>query len=177
MSWWDYDLDGSRDLLVVGDDCSPNVVTEDCRSRFLLRREKMADGELHVFSTPSFEQASSGLHLLWDLDEDGDEDFVVMATDGTLQLRTNDTDLGYQWIGLSADERWAGAELVVVRSDGHSHREVLQSSSGGRINQGLWRRFGLKDAHFITRIKLQHPLAGTKELVGAQPLNTWIHIN
>ena len=178
VSWWDYDLDGFKDLLLVGEDCLPEVAEEGCRSRLLFRHEKMTDGVLHAFSTPSFAQERrAGLHLLWDLDEDGDEDFVVMGVDGTLHLRSNTTDLEHQWIGLSVSRRWVGAELLVVTSDGHSHREVLQNSSGRRINQGLWRRFGLKDAHFVNLIRLQHPREGTKEAVGAQPLNTWIHID
>ena len=135
-------------------------------------------GLLNPQVTAKFEKTRGfGLYLKWDLDGDGDEDFIVMRSDGNLDLQMNQTDLGHRWLGLSFAARWAGADLMVYSSEGSIHREVIQTSNGTRVNQGLWRLYGLKDAFYVTRIRISHPIAGSHELNKPQPVDTWLHFD
>jgi hypothetical protein len=177
-TWWDYDLDGRKDLLAGTFGCLRKSDDKDCSTRTLLRNEQMPTGLLHPQSTPKFEKAQEfGLYLKWDLDADGDDDFIVMHSNGSLDLQFNQTDLGHHWLGLSFAARWAGADVTIETSDGGVHREVIQSSNGSRVNQGLWRRIGLKDAFYVTRIRLSHPSAGNIQLNKPQPIDTWLHFD
>lgn len=174
-TWWDYDLDGQQDLLVGRYSCEPDPPNEGCSARVLLRAEPQSGALFHHYSSLKFQDVESfGTTLRWDLDHDGDEDFLVMRSDGELEVHENTSNLGNHWLGLSFGPRWQGARLEVHRSDGEVYREVLQSSNGGGMNQGLWRRFGLSDGRFISRIALTHPLFDKIDRVGAQPLDSWL---
>ena len=178
LSWWDYDLDGKKDLLIGTHGCLQAQVQGSCSTRALMRNEQSPRGLLNPQVTAKFEKTRGfGLYLKWDLDGDGDEDFIVMRSDGNLDLQMNQTDLGHHWLGLSFAARWAGADLTVYSSEGSIHREVIQTSNGTRVNQGLWRLYGLKDAFYVTRISLSHPIAGSHEFNKPQPVDTWLHFD
>ena len=100
-----------------------------------------------------------------------------MDFDGGLRLLLNDTPTQYYSLGFSFSDRWAGASMKISLSDGTEHYEVVQSSNGTRYNQGLWRRFGLREGIFIDRVEIQHPRLGRRDLLGPQPRQGWAYID
>lgn len=172
---WDYDMDGSEELLLLGD-CE-DTVQSICYCRDLLGRSDESGQWLTNLSTPDFRNGEKmGIALVWDIDRDGDDDLIALGDRDVPKVFLNQSDFGHHWFGVKFSEAWRHGVFEVTRSDGRVFLGVLGVLAQGRTKTGFSRKFGLSDGFYVSKVRVFHPRLGERVWVEPQPLNFWLNV-
>ncbi|MHC4304815.1 MAG: CRTAC1 family protein, partial [Planctomycetota bacterium] len=174
LSWgcafFDFDLDGDEDLLIVNGHIYPQVdhhaeLVETYRQRPLLFEN--ASGRFVNVSTmagPGLQvpAAARGLAVA-DYDNDGDPDLVVSVMDGPPLLLPNDTLRAGHWVGLRLLNHHGSPAVgarVELTLDGITQVREVRSGSTYVSQNALDLHFGLGAAAEIGSIEVAWPGGG-----------------
>lgn len=178
-SLFDYDNDGDLDIITANGTAEELIL----QLPLLLENDghgKFTDvGKLHgeYFST---KRSGRGL-VVWDYDNDGDQDIAISHVDlkGTASILRNDGGNDNNWIGLqlSGDQGLAtgiGAKIT-IRTGSKSQVLINQWTSGYLSNKEPRVHAGLGKAALIDEISIEWP-DGTKEVFKEIKINQYIHV-
>jgi hypothetical protein len=176
-AWFDFDNDGSLDLLVV----NGSVATIEAQARdkdpFPLRMAKQLyrnDGsgrftDVSAQAGKAFTSLDVGRGAAFgDIDNDGDTDVVVGNAAGPLQLLLNQTGNRNHWVGLrlvgSREKRdLVGARVAIVLPDGRTlWRRARADGSYASANDARVLA-GLGTSTASPRVRVQWPDGATEE--------------
>ncbi len=189
LSWgcgfFDADLDGDVDLLVVNGHIYPQVdelaeLEESYTQRpMLFRNDSARFVDVSRAAGPGLEKAVSGRGLAAaDYDGDGDLDLVITAMDGPPLLLRNDAAPAGHWTKLRLLGRSGAPAInarVVVRAGGAAQLREVRSGSSYQSQSDFVLHLGLGAADRIDEIEVAWP-SGGRTVLENQPADRVITI-
>jgi enediyne biosynthesis protein E4 len=163
-AFFDYDLDGDVDLVIVNGHIYPQVdqtpeLGESYRQLpILLRNDGGKLTDVSRSAGPGFQTAVSARGLaVGDFDDDGDLDLLITTMDGPPLLLRNDSPRLGHWLKLRVLNRHGSPAInarAVLVSGGRSQMRELRSGSTYQSQNALELHFGLGETTTIESIQI-----------------------
>jgi enediyne biosynthesis protein E4 len=167
VSWFDYDNDGWKDLLIAQGHDLDTVEKSYPQLRYrepmmLVRNAAGKFSDVTASSGPGLQQPWVGRGMaIGDLDNDGRVDAVVTTNGGTAHILHNETPTANHWltlklVGHKSNRDGIGAQIKVTTSSGSQWETV--STSGGYLSSSDPRaHFGLGRSAVAQTIEICWP--------------------
>lgn len=165
----DYDLDGDLDVYIVNGTWVPNEVSpsnlyfvNDGTGRFT--EASGPEGLEDYLMTASA--------TAFDIDNDGDEDFVTHPVNGPLALFVNNAQgarIGFELSDTTGNRDAIGALITLEDETGRVQSRELQSGGGFMSFDAPRAQFGLGDLTLATRATIRWPDGGETVIDGPLP--------
>jgi hypothetical protein len=175
-AYFDYDLDGDVDLVIVNGHIYPQVdqtpaLGETYRQLpILLRNDGGKLVDVSRLAGPGFQTSVSARGLaVGDCDDDGDLDLLVTAMDGPPVLLRNDSPRRGHWLKLRLLNRHGGPAInarVMLTAGKRLQTRELRSGSTYQSQNALELHFGLGEAAKVDTLEILWPGGGSKRLEG-----------
>lgn len=184
-AFFDYDLDGDLDILIVAGHIYPQVdsspeLKESYKQRPILLRND--DGKLVDVSQqagPGFQVPSSARGLaLGDYDNDGDIDLLITAVDDPPLLLRNDTPRAGRWLKLRLLNRHGSPAIgarAAVKAGGRTFWREVRSGSTYASQSSFDLHYGLGKVETIDSIEVIWP-GGGKTVLNGQAVDSLLTV-
>ena len=166
-AFFDYDLDGDLDLVIVNGHIYPQVdqvaeLHETYRQLpILLRNDGGKLTEVSRHCRPGVSDSGLGRGLaVGDFDDDGDLDLLVTAMDAPPRLLRNDSPRLGHWLKLRLLNRYGSPAInarATLSAAGRSQLRELRSGSTYQSQSALELHFGLGAATVIDSLEIRWP--------------------
>jgi hypothetical protein len=166
-AFFDYDLDGDLDLVIVNGHIYPQVdqvaeLHETYRQLpILLRNDGGRLTDVSRLAGPGFQTPMSARGLaLGDFDDDGDLDLLITAMDAPPRLLRNDSPRLGHWLKLRLPNRFGSPAMNVratISAAGRSQQRELRSGSTYQSQSALELHFGLGTATVVESLGIRWP--------------------
>ena len=163
-AFFDYDLDGDVDLVIVNGHIYPQVdqtpeLGESYRQLpILLRNDGGKLTDVSRTAGPGFQTAVSARGLaVGDFDDDGDLDLLITIMDGPPLLLRNDSPRLGHWLKLRVLNRHGSPAInarAMLVSGGRSQMRELRSGSTYQSQNALELHFGLGESTTIDSLEI-----------------------
>jgi hypothetical protein len=177
-AFFDYDLDGDVDLVIVNGHIYPQVdqipeLGETYRQLpILLRNDGGKLVEVSRAAGPGFQVPVSARGLaVGDYDDDGDLDLLVTVMDGPPLLLRNESPRRGHWLKLRLLNRHGGPAInarATLSAGRRTQTRELRSGSTYQSQNALELHFGLGDAVRVDTLEIRWPGGGTTRMEGVQ---------
>jgi enediyne biosynthesis protein E4 len=173
-AFFDYDLDGDVDLVIVNGhiypqvDQTPELGETDRQLPILLRNDGAKLIDVSRSAGPGFQVPVSARGLaVGDHDDDGDLDLLVTVMDGSPLLLRNDSPRRGHWLKLRLLNRHGSPSInarAMISAGKRSQIRELRSGSTYQSQNALELHFGLGEATTVDSLEIHWPGGGTTRL-------------
>ncbi|MFK7940752.1 MAG: FG-GAP-like repeat-containing protein [Roseovarius sp.] len=172
----DYDLDGDMDVYIVNGTWVPNEVSPSN-----LYFENDGTGQFVEASGPAGleDYLMTASATAFDMDNDGDADFVTHPVNGPLVMFRNNAQgarLGFSLTDMRGNRDAIGAVITLEDATGRVQSRELQSGGGFMSFDAPRVQFGLGDLTQATRATVRWPDGAETVIEGPLPVGALYHL-